>query len=374
MEIIKGKFSCGIVFSNTAEVSALNQVKNILDNPVSAGSSVRVMCDVHPGKVAPIGLSMTLGERILPYLVGIDAGCGVLLAKIEAKRGFEWQKLDSVILENVPSGFAIRKKMHRFSENLDLSALHCARNVRQEKSLLALGTLGGGNHFIEIEKNSSGDFFIAIHTGSRSLGREVADFYLSAGQKALVNRGENVPYELTYLSGDLMAQYLSDLKIVQDFAQENRLAILDEIARNMKWKISDVFDCRHNYVDFRLEKPILRKGAISALKGERVVIPVNMRDGIIIGEGKGNADWNFSAPHGSGRVMKREDVKKCVTVSAFKSAMKGVYSSCISKSTLDECPQAYRGLDEILGAIEPTVAVKDVMKSVYNFKAGSKEK
>ena len=371
MEIIEGKFCSGIVFSKNVDSHALSQIKNICDDEVSIGSIVRVMPDVHPGIVAPIGLTMTVGKRILPYLVGIDIGCGMTIAKIIRHRGMEFKKLDSVIRDGVPSGFEVRKNPHRFSNDFDFSKLDCRNHIYMEKAMHSLCSLGGGNHFIEIDMDDSGDYYITVHSGSRHLGKEVADFYLGEGHKLLKENGSEIPYELTYIEGSLMDSYMNDISIVQNFAELNRLSIIDEIARGMKWKIDEPFSCIHNYVDFRSEKPILRKGAISAQKQENVIIPINMRDGIILGYGKGNPEWNFSAPHGSGRIMKREDVKKNFTVSSFKSEMKGIYSSCISKGTLDEAPFAYRRIDEILDAIGPTVSVSKILKPAYNFKAQS---
>ena len=371
MEIIKGKFCSAIVYSDGAEPYALSQVKAICDNPSAYGSSVCVMPDVHPGKVAPIGLTMTVGKRILPFLVGLDIGCGMTTAKIIRHRGMEFKKLDSIIREKIPSGFDVRKNLHRFSSDFDFSKLECQKHVQKEKTLQSLCSLGGGNHFIEIDKDDDGDFYITVHSGSRHLGKEVADFYLEQGRRALKNREEDVPYELTYIEGNLFDSYMNDLSAVQNFAALNRFAIIDEIVKGMKWKIDEPFSCIHNYIDFRCEKPILRKGAVSAQKDEKLIIPINMRDGIILASGKGNAGWNYSAPHGSGRIMKREDVKKRFTVSSFKSKMKGIYSSCISKGTLDEAPFAYRGIKEILEAIEPTASVLKILKPVYNFKAQS---
>ena len=211
---------------------------------------------------------------------------------------------------------------------------------------------------------------MCVHSGSRHLGKEVAEFYLTEGQKILKNRGENVSYELTYLEGDLMEKYLSDLKIVQEFAFLNRKIILEEICKGMKWKIEEIFNCTHNYV----EEKILRKGAISAKKNKFVIIPVNMRDGVIFGRGKGNFEWNNSAPHGAGRILKRTEVKNNHTLSEFKTAMKGIYSTSISKETLDESPFAYRKISDILTAIGDTVEIEKILKPVYNFKAGSLEK
>lgn len=375
MEIIKGKNASARIFSDTMEAYAGVQIQNICNNDVSLGQSICVMPDVHPGFVAPIGLSMTVGNSLLPNLVGIDVGCGMTIAKIIKHRGLEFKQLDSLIREKIPSGFEIRKTPHRFIEQFDFSELICSKHIRKENSALSLGSTGSGNHFIELDKSESG-IYILVHSGSRHLGKEVTDYYLNSGKKILRERGIEIPYEQTFIDGQLMKDYLHDIKIVQKFAELNRLAIIDEIVRGMKWKTEEPYSCIHNYVDFENEaigKPVLRKGAISAKKGQNVIIPINMRDGVILGKGKGNSEWNYSAPHGAGRVMKREDVKKFYTVSNFKTSMKGIYSSCISAGTLDEAPFAYRGIDEIKKSIEPTVEITEILKPVYNFKSGGEE-
>lgn len=240
------------------------------------------------------------------------------------------------------------------------------------KAAISLGTLGGGNHFIEVDRAEDGSLYAAIHSGSRHVGKEVTEYYLREGQKELKRKGITVPYEMTYLEGTLMENYLHDLQIVQDFAAWNRRAILDELAKGMKWKVEDFWSISHNYIDTFGEEAVMRKGAISARAGETVVIPVNMRDGIILGKGVGNPDWNCSAPHGAGRLMKREDVRQRFTVSRFKAEMKGIYCSCIGRDTLDEAPFAYRGLEEIREAISDTAVIEKILKPVYNFKAGSR--
>lgn len=375
MEIIKGKNASARVFSDTMEAYAGVQIQNICDNNVSLGQSICVMPDVHPGFVAPIGLSMTVGNSILPNLVGIDVGCGMAIAKVIKHRGLEFKQLDSLIREKIPSGFEIRKTPHRFIEQFDFSELICRNHIRKDNSALSLGSTGSGNHFIELEKGASG-IYILVHSGSRHLGKEVTDYYLNCGRKVLRERGTETSYEETFLDGQLMQDYFHDIKIVQKFAELNRLAIIDEIVKGMKWKTEEPYSCIHNYIDFENEelgKPVLRKGAISAKKNQKVIIPINMKDGVILGKGKGNPEWNYSAPHGAGRVMKREDVKKSFTVSNFKASMKGIFSSCINAGTLDEAPFAYRGVDEIKNAIEPTVEISEILKPVYNFKAGGEE-
>ncbi|MDF2871384.1 MAG: RNA-splicing ligase RtcB [Anaerocolumna sp.] len=376
MRTINGVFTSATIFTTTNNQTnideyALAQLQMLCDNEASKGCKIRVMPDVHPGKVGTIGLTMTIGERILPNLVGIDIGCGMTMAQINTKR-IEYQKLDTVIREKVPSGTYIHSKAH-LSAAFDFTSLCCFQNIRQDKAVLSLGTLGGGNHFIEIDQEDDGSYYAVIHSGSRHLGKEVTEYYLREGQKQLKEGGIDIPYELTYLEGELKEQYLNDLQIVQNYAALNRELILEALAKGMKWKITDTSSCIHNYVEAAdtsyNELPILRKGAISAKKGENVIIPINMRDGIILGTGLGNEAWNCSAPHGAGRIMKREDVKSHFTLSAFKTEMKGIYSSCVNKETLDEAPFAYRRLDEISEVIKETVTINKIIRPVYNFKA-----
>lgn len=380
METIKGAYTSAHIYTTNNNETAIDQyamaqLQMICDHESSKGCCIRVMPDVHPGKVGTIGLTMTIGERIIPNLIGIDIGCGMTLAQIKGKKN-EYQKLDTVIRDSVPSGFNNRSKAHRFADEFAFNALRCASHVRTDKAILSLGSLGSGNHFIEVDKDEDGNLYVVIHTGSRHLGKEVTEYYLNEGQKYLKDNGIDVPYEITWLEGKLKEDYLHDLQIVQQFASLNREIILDELVKGMKWKILDSYECIHNYVDASEETlntfgaPMLRKGAISAKKDEQVIIPINMRDGIILGTGFGNTEWNCSAPHGSGRIIKREDVKNNFTVSEFKSEMKGIYSSCIGKDTLDEAPFAYRPIDEIAEVISDTVTINKIIRPVYNFKAG----
>lgn len=371
MKIVNGVYTSAKIFTDNIEDYALAQLQILCDNEALKNCKVCVMPDVHPGKVGTIGFTSTIEERILPNLIGIDIGCGITLVKLKQKK-VEFLKLDKVIRENIPSGFAIRKVAHRFSENFDCSKLRCKKVINKEKALFSIGTLGGGNHFLELDKDVEGNLYVAVHTGSRHLGKEVTEYYLKKGQKQLKEKGMHVPYELTYLDGKLKEDYLYDLQIVQEFAELNRQAIIDELIKGMKWKKEESYSIIHNYVDFFDSEPILRKGAISAKKGEKVVIPINMADGILLGEGLGNTDWNCSAPHGSGRKMNRQEVKNHYTVSQFKSEMKGIYSSCIGKDTLDEAPFAYRRMDEIENQIVDTVRIKERLVPIYNFKAGEK--
>ena len=383
MITIYGKYTNAIVYTVENELYALEeharkQLQMICNHPSSEDSMIRVMPDVHPGKVGTIGLTMTVGDSILPSLVGVDIGCGMTMARIKTK-GLQFQQLDTVIRENVPVGPRIRAKQHKFADRIDLSQLRCAKGINAVKASRSIGTLGGGNHFIEVDKDEEGNVYLVIHSGSRHLGMEVADYYLRTGQKEMQMKKEGyASYEMTCLSGQLMEDYLHDLVIIQEFARLNRDAIVDSIVNGMKWKIEESFTCIHNYVDFSDVKPgqddgarpILRKGAISAKKGENVIIPINMRDGIILGTGLGNPDWNCSAPHGAGRIYKRSEVAEHHTVSDFKKAMDGIYSICINKDTLDESPFAYRGVDDIAEVIKDTVKIDKIIKPVYNYKAG----
>ncbi len=369
MKIIKGIYAEAKIFTDDVEEYAEAQVKMICDNETAAGSRICMMPDIHPGKIAPIGLSMTVTDKVIPQLLGVDIGCGMTCVKLN-KSNAEFSKLDRIIRENIPSGFSIRKEPHHMAEEFSCDELHCIRHINRQKAERSLGTLGGGNHFIELDIGKDGSLYLAVHTGSRHLGEEVAEYYTKLANISLKEQGKEVPYYMSYLEGAHKDAYLEDVKIIQQYAEQNRQIIVREILKGMKWKAAEQFSVAHNYLD---EEGILRKGAISAKSGEKVVIPANMKEGIILGIGKGNPEWNMSAPHGSGRKWKREDVKNQYTVSAFKKEMKGIYSSCVGADTLDEAPFAYRSIKEIAGQIKDTVAVTEILKPVYNFKAGSRK-
>ena len=375
MITIYGKYTNAKVYTVENELYSLDeyarkQLQMICDNPVAQGSKIRVMPDVHPGKVGTIGLTMTVKDIILPSFVGVDIGCGMTIAKIKTK-ALQFQQLDSVIRENVPVGSAIQKKEHKFADRIDLSKLKSAKSISEAKANLSIGTLGGGNHFIEVDKDEEGNYYLTVHSGSRHIGIEVAEYYLRAGQKEMQRKKQGyASYEMTSLTGELMEDYIHDLEIIQDFARINREAIIESIVKGMKWKVEDSFCSIHNDVDFSGNEPLLRKGAISAKDGERVIIPINMRDGIILGTGLGNPEWNYSAPHGAGRIYRRSEVAEHHTVSEFKKAMEGIHSICINKDTLDESPFAYRKIDDIAKVIRDTVRIDKIIKPVYNYKAG----
>ena len=371
MKTVKGKYAEAVIFTKDLEDYARAQIQMICDNEVAENSKIRIMPDVHPGMVGPIGLTMTVDKRIIPNLLGIDIGCGMSLVKLKEKR-MEFQKLDKVIREKIPSGFDVRNSVHHKAEDFDFERLNCCKHINTEKAKLSLGTLGSGNHFIEVDRDEKGNLYIIVHSGSRHLGKEVTDYYVNEGAKSLKTRGMEVPYPMTWLEGTLMEQYLEDVKVVQEYAALNREIMLAEIVKGMKLKVTEEFSTIHNYIDMTKGEKILRKGAISAKAGERVIIPINMKDGILLGTGKGNVEWNCSAPHGSGRKLRRDEVKNQYTVSSFKSEMKGIHCTCIGADTLDEAPFAYRGLEELLNNIDETVEVTEILKPVYNFKAGGK--
>ncbi|MDD3121991.1 MAG: RtcB family protein [Candidatus Izemoplasmatales bacterium] len=374
---IKGKYGSAKVFTTKEQDQKIEQyaeaqIKMICDNEVSKDSKIRVMPDVHPGKVGPIGLSMTLTDRILPNLLGNDIGCGVTIVPINTKR-IEFQKLDTVIRENIPCGMKIHNSIEdspmTFFDKIEFNNIRM-KNARKDIIERSVGTLGGGNHFIEIDQDDDGKLFLSVHSGSRSFGSDITSYYLNEGQKELKRKGIDVPYEMTYLEGWLRNDYLNDSFIAEEFAHFNRLRIIGKIVKKMKWNAGKHMDCPHNFIG---NDYILRKGAISAREGQYIAIPVNSKDGIILGVGLGNEDWNCSAPHGSGRIIKREEVKNSHTVSEYKSIMKGIHSPSIGKDTLDEAPFAYRDLKDIQEAIQDTVRIAKIIKPIYNFKAGGKE-
>lgn len=369
MKLVEGIYTKAEIFTDDVEAYAEAQVKMICDNEIALGSRICMMPDIHPGKIAPIGLSMTVSDKVIPQLLGVDIGCGMTCVKLNRNYA-EFQKMDKVIRENVPSGFAIRKEPHHMAEKFSYKGLHCIGHINTKRADKSLGTLGGGNHFIELDKGTDGSMYLVVHTGSRHLGEEVAEYYTKLANRLLKEQGKKVPYYMSYLEGDSKEVYLEDVQIIQHYAEWNRQIIVREILKGMKWKAIEQFSVAHNYLD---DFGILRKGSISARKGEKVIIPANMKDGIIIGIGKGNKEWNDSAPHGSGRRLKREDVKKQYTVSEFKKEMKGIYSTCVGVDTLDEAPFAYRSITEIAEQMKDTVEITEILKPVYNFKAGSKK-
>ena len=360
---INGNYAEAIIYSNDLDSGSEGLIKALCNSVIAEKSKIRVMPDVHPGKGCAVGMAMTLNDRIAPGLVGVDIGCGMGVFKVKPRR-LELQQLDKAVQSKIPSGVKIRTALHRFAEMAELEKLKCAKHIRIYKSLLGLGTLGGGNHFVELDKSDDG-YYLVIHSGSRHLGVEVERYY---HELAYERTKGAVPYELAYLEGETFDDYLHDMNIVQKFAELNRQAIADDIIKNLKFTEIENFSTIHNYID--VENKILRKGAISAQKSEKIIVPLNMRDGCLICVGKGNEEWNYSAPHGAGRAYNRADTINSFTLSQYKKEMKGIYSSCINKETLDEAPFAYRSLDIIKNAIQDTVKIDKILSPIYNFKAG----
>lgn len=395
---LQGKYATAKVFTDVVDEASISQVISLLNQPYVDGSRVRMMPDIHAGAGCTIGTTMTISDKICPNLVGVDIGCGMETIRIKESH-IEPQKLDKVIRAGIPSGFNIRSKAHRFAKNIDLSELCCAKKVDINRAYNSIGTLGGGNHFIEANKDDDGNIYVVVHSGSRHLGLEIANYYqqeaynamtsyskeeidgivdmlkasgrareIQGALKALKSKRSPVPKHLAYVEGALFDQYLHDMKIAQRFAELNRQAMMDTIVKDMGFHVEEQFTTIHNYID--IDNMILRKGSVSAQAGERLLIPINMRDGSLLCTGKGNEDWNFSAPHGAGRLMSRSAAKETFTVSEFKKEMEGIYTTSVGRSTLDECPMAYKGMEDIVGNIEPTVNVDAVIKPIYNFKAG----
>lgn len=362
---IPGRYNTAKVFTDNVDSDAYSQILQMMNKPWAEGLSVRIMPDVHAGRGCTIGTTMTIAGQIVPSLVGDDIGCGVdvLVVKKDfcgaAPGELDLALLDEIVHQNIPAGAAARVKPHTFVKQLDLTNFLAPIDIQTAK--LQLGTLGGGNHFIEADKDAEGNYYFVIHSGSRHLGKEVCSFYQS-----IANQNE-----FNYLSGKDLDNYLHDMNLAQNYAALNRRAMLEEIQKGLGIKKSDIleeFSTIHNYID--LKNRVLRKGAVSAQKGQRLIIPMNMRDGSLICTGKGNADWNFSAPHGAGRLYKRSESKERFTVEEYQAAMTGIYSTSIGHSTLDESPMAYKTMDSILEKITPTVKVEKIIKPIYNFKAG----
>lgn len=381
---IKGEYATANIYVEEdtgapIDEHALAQISMLCNTEACEGSKIRVMPDVHASKVGPIGLTMTVGAKVMPALIGNDIGCGVTQLRFSKNMALDFPKLDKEIRMRIPSGSSVHAQPLSRAEIEGgelLDRLHCEPHIQKDRALRSLGTLGGGNHFIELGRSDElGEVALTVHSGSRNLGQQVYEWYMKTGHEELKMRGIEAPYEMTWLEGDLMEKYLDDVRTVCAYAKLNRELMLRTITKAMKWKKhlmskdDALIDCPHNFVG---EDGALRKGAISAHAGERLLVPINMRDGILIGIGKGNPDWNCSAPHGSGRILKRSDVANHHTVSEFKREMKGVWSSCIAASTLDESPFAYRGLGQIEHAVKETVdfALDDpVLKPIYSYKA-----
>lgn len=390
------------IFTNNIELTALNQIYTLVKQPAFSNCKVRIMQDVHAGAGCVIGFTADLGDKVIPNIVGVDIGCGMLTVEL-GKIDVNFDELDKVIREKIPSGRNVHNnRVVKFDE---LQDLYCYRELKDTKRLeKSIGTLGGGNHFIEVDTDEDDNKYLIIHSGSRNLGKQVAEYYqklaieIMQGKDILLKMQEkiiadykvqgrkreiekaikelhrkfqhnplDIPKELCYLTGKYREQYLHDMEICQQFAVRNRGEIVKVILSAMNWNDIRSFETIHNYIEFGSN--MVRKGAISAKENERLLIPINMRDGCIIGIGKGNDDWNQSAPHGAGRIMSRSKARETVSLGDFQQSMKGIYTTSVSMSTLDESPMVYKSLDEILENIKDTIDVIKIIKPIYNFKA-----
>lgn len=395
---IKGKVATAIAYANVIEDAAIEQIRRMCDYAFTEGSKIRIMPDVHAGKGCTIGTTMTIHDKAVPNVVGVDIGCGMYTVRL-LETEIDFEHLDDAA-HYVPSGMNVWEGR---KESFDLEALRCYRELKDAKRLQrSLGTLGGGNHFIEVGRASDGTLYLVIHTGSRNLGKQVAEYYqhlavelnqgreeyfkkrdaLIAEYKAAGRRKEiqaalkalhwadkplSVPEDLCFLYGEYLENYLHDVEICQRFARRNRELIAQILLERAGLTGADGFHTIHNYID--TDEMILRKGAIAAHKGEKVLIPINMRDGSVLAIGRGNLEWNYSAPHGAGRLMSRGAARETLSMEAYTEAMKGIYTTSVNPSTIDEAPMAYKSLKDIIDVIRDSVDVVDIMKPIYNFKA-----
>ena len=395
---IRGKYNSAKVFTDVIEQEAIAQIMLLLNQEFTKDSKVRMMPDVHAGAGCTVGTTMTITDKVVPNLVGVDIGCGMLSIKLN-DTNIDFAKLDAVIRKYVPSGHNIHEKPLVKQAKNSLSNLRCYNQIDEKRAIHSLGSLGGGNHFIEIDKDKDNNHYLIIHAGSRHLGLEVAKYYQRiaydtcnhAGKDDVANLIESykkqgrqreieqaiitlkntkrtsIPKDLCYLTGSEMNDYLHDIIIIQDFATENRELIAKQIIEYMNFDVTETFCTIHNYID--VDSMILRKGSISAKLGEKVLIPMNMRDGSLICIGKGNDDWNQSAPHGAGRLMSRGAAKANINLDDYKESMKDIWTTSVNEATIDESPMAYKPMDSIIENIADTVDIVDIIKPVYNFKA-----
>lgn len=389
-----GKYNTANVFTDNIEQEAISQIIELCNQEFCHNSKIAIMPDTHAGAGCTIGTTMTIVDKVVPNLVGVDIGCGMEVIKI-AEKTIDFNLLDNIIRNHIPSGMEVRTKAHKYIKEVPFDKLKCVKNISMQRAELSIGTLGGGNHFIEVNQDDENNIYLVVHTGSRYLGKQVAEYYqniainrltdVRAEKKALVEKLKaegrvkeiekelknisrpKIKKELAYLTGDNFDNYIHDMKIVQEYATFNRKAIIDEIVQRMGFTIVEQFTTIHNYID--TDNMILRKGAISAKKNEKVIIPINMRDGSLICIGKGNPDWNYSACHGAGRLMSRSKAKELVSIEEYEESMQGIWTTSVSINTIDESPMAYKPMKEIIENIKDTVDIVKIIKPLYNFKA-----
>ena len=398
MITIQGLYNTAVCYTSELEEAARSQIQAVCDQPEFSGCKIRIMPDVHAGKGCTIGTTMTIRDKIVPGMVGVDIGCGMETVEL-AEREIDFEKLDRLIRKKIPYGREVRKAPHKLSAGIDLTRLRCAGQVNLDRAALSIGSLGGGNHFIEVDRAGDGRLFLVVHSGSRHLGTEVAEYYQDEGRRALGGGADfqiqaliarlkaegrhreiqktitglkkehalSIPRDLAYVEGRLFEDYIHDMKLTQQFAALNRKAMVDVILSGLGLTAAETFTTIHNYID--TDAMILRKGSVSAKAGEKLLIPINMRDGSLICAGKGNTDWNCSAPHGAGRLMSRRAAFHTLSMETFKREMEGIFTTCVLPDTLDESPMAYKSLDEIVAQIGPTAEILESVRPVYNFKA-----
>lgn len=358
MRTILGQYNEAIVYGNILEDEAAQQIEGLMNEEYVAGSRIRIMPDVHAGAGCTIGFTMTLDGRVCPNLVGVDIGCGMLTIQLD--RDVDPVALDAAA-HSIPSGFSVWEYPQ---DEFDLSVLRCYEHLNNvERLACSLGTLGGGNHFIEGNYSASGVPYLVIHSGSRNLGHQVARYY----QSVAMEQSNVLDQSHAYLTDSAYEDYLHDIDIVQRWAVRNRMLMAQHIMFDLEVRMVNCFETIHNYID--VENGILRKGAVSAGFGEMLLIPINMRDGSLLCIGKGNAEWNYSAPHGAGRLMSRGQARRELNMEDFRESMANVYTTSVMVETIDEAPMAYKPMEEIMGAIEPTVEIVDRLIPFFNFKA-----
>ena len=360
MVTIRGLYNAAVCYTPELEELAANQIKAVCDQPEFAGCKIRIMPDVHAGKGCTIGTTMTIQDKIVPGMVGVDIGCGMETVEL-VEREVDFAKLDELIRKEIPYGREVRDELHALNAEIDLTQLHCADQVNLNRTMRSIGSLGGGNHFIEVDRSEDGRLFLVVHSGSRHLGTEVAEYYQNEGRRALWGGAK---YQIQKVIAQLKAEgrFQEIQKTIKALKKEHSLNIPKDLAY-----VVEAFTTIHNYID--TDAMILRKGSVSAKAGEKLLIPINMRDGSLICIGKGNEDWNCSAPHGAGRLMSRRAAFGALSMEEFQKEMEGIYTTCVVPATLDESPMAYKRMDEIVAQIGPTAEIIERIRPVYNFKA-----
>ena len=416
MITIEGKHNTAKVFTDTCDATTVSQIQNLLNQSCVEGAQIRIMPDCHAGAGCVIGTTMTIRDKVIPNLVGVDIGCGMLATKLKEQR-IDLPKFDSISQAEIPAGMRMRETPHSQANSLSAEELVCYHKpncrVSPEVFALSIGTLGGGNHFWELDRDEEGNIWLVVHTGSRRSGKDVAEYYQRTAYETLNFLGEkqkeeigaqrnafiqqlrdegrekeinkllpewqaslptaeiDVPYAVAWCEGTLFDDYIHDMGVMQRYAALNRRVITETILKKCKLHAVEQFETVHNYID--MDHMILRKGSVSAMAGQRLLIPINMRDGALICVGKGNPDWNESAPHGAGRLMSRTEARSSISMKDYKESMQGIYTTCVNKNTLDESPFAYKPMDEIMANIAPTAEIVSQIKPIYNFKAGDED-